>query len=210
MIYANLTHLPLKSSKHLPFFLVSGGVDSIAACHFIVNKLRRKVKVLHFNHNYQDANKTMEHSVMSFCSKFGIDCHVITNQEKVINTSENGMRQWRHNEIEKIGGNFITAHHLNDCVENYIDNCLKGHPEYKPINEVSHFINFKVYHPFLLTTKQSFINYCHDNNLMQFVVTDPTNTDNKNKRNWLRNCVLPAIYERNVGIETVVKKKFYI
>ena len=199
-------HLPRE-----PFtLLVSGGVDSIAAAHWLKVIYRKEFSILHFNHNIQSANADMESAVSSFAKTFEIPIKTITRSTDTKMTHEHELRDWRLFEMAKIRGNFITGHHLNDCVENYIDNCLKGTPEYKPINESTKFDNFTIYHPFLTTKKQDFIEYCDTNDLNKFIVIDPTNSENDFKRNWIRNKLAKEIYDRNIGIEKVVLKKFYL
>jgi len=199
-------HLPKE-----PFtLLVSGGVDSIAAAHWLKVKYRKVFSILHFNHNIQPANADMENTVRSFATSFDIPIKVITRSTDTTMIHEHELRDWRLFEMAELGGNFITGHHLNDCVENYIDNCLKGTPEYKPITEQSDFLTFTIYHPFLTTKKQDFIDYCKANDLNKFVVADPTNSENDFKRNWIRNKLAKEIYDRNIGIEKVVLKKFYV
>lgn len=196
-----------------PFtLLVSGGVDSIAAAHWLKTRYSKNFNILHFNHNVQSVNDVMEESFINFAKAFDFnDAFIITRKDVYCTDySENGLRQWRLDHLRELSGNFITGHHLNDCVENYIDNCLKGTPEYKPINESTKFDNFTIYHPFLTTKKQDFIDYCNTNDLTKFVVTDPTNSENEFKRNWIRNKLAKEIYDRNIGIEKVVLKKFYL
>lgn len=192
--------------------LVSGGVDSIAAAHWLKTRYNKNFSILHFNHNVQAANNEMEERFTSFSKAFDFDdACVITRKDSCCNDlSENGLRQWRLDNLNELGGEFVTGHHLNDCVENYIDNCLKGIPEYKPINESTKFDNCTIYHPFLTTKKQDFIDYCNSNDLNKFVVTDPTNNANNFKRNWIRNKLAKEIYDRNIGIEKVILKKFYL
>jgi len=199
-------HLPKE-----PFtMLVSGGVDSIAAAHWLKVTYRKKFSILHFNHNVQPANANMESIVSSFAKTFDIPIKIITRSTDTKMTHEHELRDWRLSEMLKVGGNVVTGHHLNDCVESYIDNCLKGTPEYTPIAEQSSFPTFTIYHPFLITKKQDFIEYCNTNDLNKFIVTDPTNSENDFKRNWIRNKLAKEIYDRNIGIEKVVLKKFYL
>lgn len=192
--------------------LVSGGVDSIVGAHWLKNRYRKNFNLLHFNHKVQEANDLMEEKVTQFSKDFSFDdfCVITRRDAYCSDLSENGLRQWRINKLNEEGGNFVTAHHLNDAVENYIDNCLKGCPEYKPISEVTKFDNFTIYHPFIKTRKQDIIKYALDNNLMKYVVEDPTNKEVSFKRNWIRNKLAKEIYDRDIGIEKVVLKKFYL
>jgi tRNA(Ile)-lysidine synthase len=190
--------------------LVSGGIDSIAAAHWLKHNYYKNFSVLHFNHRVQAINDEMKNSVKQFCidNTIPYDCYFRTDGE-FPDTSENGLREFRLSVMKMIGGKFVTAHHLNDACENYLDNCFKGCPEHKPISEFSQFNGFSIYHPFIKTTKQDFIDYVVKNDLLKYVVIDPTNTDTKYKRNWIRNVIIPEINSRELGLETVVLKKFY-
>jgi len=198
-----------------PFiFMVSGGADSIAAAHWLKFKFGKTFTLLHFDHNYQSINEMMYQQVCEFTLKFGFGGRFLqrdTDRNPAFsNTSEDGLRKWRHYELTGLGGKFITAHHLQDCVESYLMNTFKGCPEHKPISWFTQFPNFSIYHPFLLTTKQDFIDYAEDNDLMKYVVPDPTNDNSKNTRNFVRNMIVPLLNERNLGLEKIVKKKFYL
>ena len=190
--------------------MVSGGVDSIAAAHWLKFRYHADISILHFNHDIQTANIQMEKSVLSFMDDFGFSGMVIERGAEYTDTSENGLRQFRLAQMGIIDENiFITAHHLNDAVENYLANCFDGFPEYMPIQPVSKFENFEVLHPFLTATKKDFIRYVADNKLDKYVVTDPTNTETTQKRNWIRNIIIPELESRKMGIQTVVRKKYY-
>jgi tRNA(Ile)-lysidine synthase TilS/MesJ len=208
--------IPQYVPKEPFYFLVSGGVDCIAAAHWMVHRYHKKIRVVHFNHNVQDINDTMSRSVWNFVTDNydnmagGYFKSREESMEPAFNDiSENGLREWRLYKMKGIGGKFVTAHHLNDACENYLDNCFKGCPEHKPIKEFTQFDGFSIYHPFLKTTKQDFIDYAEENDLMKYVVVDPTNTYTRYKRNWIRNSIIPQINERQLGLEKVVLKKFY-
>lgn len=189
------------------YVLVSGGIDSIACAHWLKHRYRKDFTVVHFNHRVQRANELMEQSVREFCSDNELELVVHTNPDTG-NFSENTLRQWRLSCNAKMTGHFVTGHHLGDVVENYISNCLSGKPHYKPMNEVTNFETFAAYHPFITCPKHDIIEYANENNLKRYVVEDPTNTDLKFKRNWIRHKLAAEIYERNIGIEKVVLK-FY-
>lgn len=188
---------------------VSGGVDSIAAAHWLKYSYRSDFTILHFNHNVQDCNNQMEDAVRRFCVDFGLNCVSIFNTYRDPAYTEKGLRDWRLQHMAELGGNFVTGHHLNDAVENYLTNCLTGTPEYKPIQEVTSFQSHTIYHPFLTTTKDEMVEYVQRKELSEYIVEDPTNKDIKYRRNWVRNVIVPELDKRNVGIETIVKKKFY-
>jgi len=197
-----------------PFtLLISSGIDSVCAAHWLKFQYRKDFALLHFNHQVQTVNYDMGNAVLNFAYDFDFGVNIISRkmtQPAFLDTSENGLRQWRHHELAKLSGNFVTAHHLNDAVENYLMNCLQGTAEHKPISWFTQFSGFSIYHPFLLTTKQDFIDYAHANDLMKYVVEDPTNHDLSNNRSWMRQKLIPVLDERELGLEKIVKKKFYM
>jgi len=191
--------------------LISGGVDSVVIAHWLKVRYRKHFKLLHFNHQVQEANSLMEQKVTQFSKDFSFDDFCVVTRKDVYckDLSENGLRQWRLERLREEGGSFVTAHHLNDVVENYLSNCLKGCPEYRPINEITKFNTFTLFHPFLKTRKKDIIKYALNNDLMQYVVEDPSNNETIFMRNWIRNKLAREIYDRNLGIEKIIIKKFY-
>lgn len=193
--------------------LVSGGVDSIAAAHWLHTCFHRRFSIIHFNHMVQNDNMKMEETVKDFASKLNIpfSCFRRTDTiDKYSKFSESYLREFRLSMMKNIGGNYVTAHHLDDCCENYLMNCFHGTPEYKPIQEITKLNdNTFIHHPFLITSKSSFQKYVDTNNLKKYIVEDKTNKDNKYKRNWIRNKILPILNENQLGIDTIVRKKFY-
>ena len=190
--------------------LVSGGIDSIAAAHWLTHRYHKRFTVIHCNHKVQSINTDMELKVKQFCIDFKIPFDsYFRNENEYPDTSEKGLRDFRLGVMSVIGGKFLTGHHLNDAVENYIDNCLKGCPEFKPIKEFSQFKGFSIYHPFLKTTKSEFIEYVESNDLSKYIVYDISNENLKYKRNWIRNIIIPEISARDIGLEKVVCSKFY-
>lgn len=192
-----------------PFYVnVSGGVDSISAAHWLKYSYYKTFKIVHFNHNVQPINVQMEESVRRFCADHGFEIITFFN-DRYDRFTQADLRKWRLEEMSKLTGNFVTGHHLNDAVENYLANCFSGNAEYKPIAEHTQFYDFGIYHPFLTTTKQDMVDYITQKNLEQYIVEDPSNKNTKYRRNWIRNVIIPELDKREVGIETVVKRKFY-
>lgn len=203
MIKVNTEFVP----KDHFYFLVSGGVDSIAAAHWLKYVFRRDFSILHFNHNFNPSvNFEMKAAVYRFSEAFNIPFLSYSRDEsKFIDDSEAGLRKWRLSVMKSINSSFVTAHHLNDAVENYFNNFTKGCPEYTPIPWKS----LNIYHPFLRTRKVDFENYISTNTLEKYVVPDPSNQDNCFNRNWIRNEILPRIDKEHISLESVVLRKFY-
>lgn len=101
----------------------------------------------------------------------------------------------------------MLAHHLNDAVESYFMNFLKGCPEHTPIPKETSIGDSKLIRPFLRTKKNSFVELACKHDLFRYVVEDETNAHNEYRRNWTRNEVLPKL--KPFGLEKIVRKKFY-
>jgi tRNA(Ile)-lysidine synthase len=151
----------------------------------------------------------MEEACRRLCKDFQIKIIVGKCDIKANNNVEDILRKERHKFFAEVGGAIVAAHHLNDCVENYISNALKGCPENKPIPEFTDFGNFQVYRPFLRNPKKNLENWIDKKQLHAYIERDESNNDNKYRRNWLRNVIIPAIEERS-KLEKVVLKKFYL
>jgi tRNA(Ile)-lysidine synthase len=203
MIHINKTILPESFS-----FAISGGVDSLAGCH-LLKTLGYNFKAIHFNHNQREQNQKMVDGCKKFCDDFEIELTIGKCVVKYSKNIEDNLREERLSFFDTIGGDIVMAHHLNDCVESYFMNCLKGCGEHKPIQEITRFDKFTILRPFIRNRKQEFIDWSKRKGLDDYLVVDETNTDSKYERNWIRNEILPKIEERR-GLERLVLKKFYL
>lgn len=188
---------------------VSGGVDSIAACYFLLSK--RDIEVFHFNHKLRLQNDQMQLIVESFCSDHNINLIISDRSDNIVQSEsiEAQAREWRHKAIKYHSlKSVILAHHLDDAIENYFMNFLRGCPQHRPIPISTSLSSItSIYRPFLLTRKQDFIDYADKHNLMHYVVEDETQSDMAIRRNWVRKSILPAIRERYQGLPKIVSKK---
>lgn len=202
--------------------LCSGGVDSIAAAHFMYSKIftnyhNFSFSVLHINHNYRPQNELMADSVRKFCNHNHLYkiIHRCQHHPSRKTFTEDYLRKCRMEIMELFASKygrivFFTGHHLDDCVENYLLNCIRGHPQYTPLPISTEFGSeekFIISHPFILNKKQDMIDYCIKNDLMKYVVEDETNHESKgSRRNMIRNEILPILERDKVGMRKIVKK----
>lgn len=185
---------------------VSGGIDSIAACHFLSRF--KDVTIFHFNHRLSPQNDAMEEAIVAFSDKFGIARNIARNPHKYTGGSiEDFARRCRLEAMNQRHEHVILAHHLDDAIEGYCLNFLRGHTNHTPIPAKTTFEQCTVYRPFLLTSKREFHAYIHQHELWDFVVHDESNNDTKLQRNWIRHKMIPLINERYEGLEKVVRKK---
>jgi len=193
------------------FYLAcSGGIDSISVAHFLARK-NKNITLFHFNHHVSSDNDLMQEKVEKFAQNFSIPL-IVKNNEEELNIKEEGLesacRSLRMKAYRELDNPIVVCHHLNDCIESYMMNCLRGHPNYIPIPVKTKLKNSHHYliRPFLLTLKKELIKYAKINNLNQFIFSDPMNFDLTCQRNWIRKILLPTIELEYKGLTKVVRK----
>jgi len=218
----------------LVFSLCSSGVDSVAATHYLYKKFyypkdgirdrRFSMSAFHIDHNYRDQNEQMHIKFQDFCQIEGIPklSHVLIHHGSRKTFTEAYLREARHEVMSllatrTINSNntrkviFVTGHHLDDCIENYMLNVIRGHPAYAPMPTISKHegesYEFTICRPFMFSRKQEMIDYCKKHDLMRFVEEDSTNLESKgSRRNMIRNEILPILERDKVGMAKIVKK----
>ena len=208
MLSFNKSHFP--NTKFI--FALSGGIDSISACHLLNSKGFNFIAV-HVNNKFIEQDDITATTVTRFCYKNNIPLYTIEAHEKYKSGSkEDFCRKVRYNHLREYAKSenidFIcTAHHLDDCVESYFLNFLKGHTDFIPIQFYCKYPECTIFRPFLLNKKLNFISYSSKNNLDEYVIEDELNSDLTLMRNWTRKVVLPTIYSKYKGLHKVVLKK---
>jgi tRNA(Ile)-lysidine synthase len=199
----------LKKAKNKVTVALSAGSDSVAVSHFLKTRYPKiELQCFHFNHNLRTQNELMQSKAKEFCKDFGISLSIAKRLQRDDN-SEAALRAERYKSMAGLGA-VITGHHLSDAVESYLYNCFNGVPEYLPIPlETDYFdIGLKILRPFIISDKSEILSYIEENNLEKYVVDDETNTDEKYRRNWIRNNIIPQISDKGYNLKTVVKKRY--
>ena len=179
---------------------VSMGVDSLAAWAYLKSKKYDFIPV-HFHHKCL-GNKNADLAAENFRKLGG---KYIGYRKDTTSNTESSLREARleyfHTVSKETGiRNIITAHHLDDWVEGYLLNCFRGKPTNKPFNLVSTFDGFNIIHPFLLSPKQSFIQYLTRTG-NTFACEDTTNVIIKgSRRNWVRKVIIPEMEKNQVSL----------
>ena len=182
---------------------VSGGVDSMAVLDFL--RRSRDVTVLHYNHGTGQYADLAQNLVASYCFREGITLIVGRNREKMPKgvSAEAWWRDKRYEWFDSLDEArdlpIVTAHHLDDVVENWIFTSLNGNPFLIPSRR-DRFIR-----PFLSTEKKAFISWCNRKDVP--FLLDPSNLENKHRRNYIRNVMMPHVEEINPGIRKTIMKK---
>ena len=179
---------------------VSGGVDSMAVLDFL--RRSRDVVVVHYNHGtgkYADEATSL---VLSYCEKHDIECMLSTNTEVMPKgvSPEAWWREKRYTWFDSATDRrIITAHHLCDVVENWIFTSLNGNPFLIPRDRGQYL------RPFLITDKLDLEDWCRRKDV-PFIV-DPSNTNTKYRRNYIRHKMMTHVEHINPGIKKTIRKK---
>ena len=191
----------IKLSLKLPRTLavaVSGGVDSVAALHFLSRN--HNVTIVHVDHNEGNSD-TSAAFVRALAQKY--ECTIIT--KRITSTRPTGVspeefwRNERYNLFHQIPQTVVTAHTLDDCVETWLWSSLHGNSKLIP------FANNNVVRPFLATRKQDFIEYAKRNQLSW--VEDESNNNLSLTRNYIRKELMPHALRVNPGLYKTILKK---
>ena len=200
--------------------MLSSGVDSVSILHFINNNKDKfahclgvkacnlKLQAFHFNHKLRSQNEKMEECARNFCEEYNI--RLVSGSSKTNLKSEASARSARFNCLEEKVCNsvVITAHHLDDCIESYLLNVLRGHEGYTPIPFFTKLKNNIVAHPFLFHTKEDFKRYAAKFNLNRFIVEDETNNLTKgSRRNLMRQQIIPLLKQNEIVLNKTIFKK---
>ena len=178
---------------------VSGGIDSMAVLDFL--RRSRDVVVLHYNHGTPYAPKA-EALVRAYCMQHKLTV-VIGRCEEEMPAGVSKEAWWRDQRYkfftEATSLPIVTAHHLDDQVENWIFTSMNGNPFLIPHTR-DQFIR-----PFLTTEKNDFTIWCVRKDVP--TIDDPTNDDTKYRRNYIRHTMMPHVLAINPGIKKTIRKK---
>lgn len=177
---------------------VSGGADSMAALDFLTNR-RHPVAAAYFNHGTQHGSEA-EVFVREFCRGRGITLYVgQLNGERVAGQSpEEFWRNQRYGWLESLGKTIVTAHHLDDNIEQWIFSSLHGKPGTIPVRRNC------VIRPFMLTERAELRDWCTRRQVPW--IEDPSNSDTHYIRNHIRHNLMPQALIVNPGLAKVVGK----
>lgn len=176
----------------------SGGADSLAITHFLSR--RHDVTVAYFNHG-SDFDNMSQYWMQAWCDKYGIKFKTasITRDKDRGESQEEYWRNQRYSWFHSMDEYVVTGHHLDDCVETWIWSSMNGEGKIIP------YAYNNVIRPFRLNPKKELEQWCERHNVEY--LTDPTNTDTKYTRNYIRHTMMPHVLKINPGIQKVIIKK---
>lgn len=189
---------------------VSGGADSMALLHFLLNEsdnLKIKVIVAHINHclrgeeSYRD-----EKFVSDYCRDNGVIFYsCISNikseaSEYGISIEECGRKvryNYFNNIAEKYHAKIATAHTLSDSIETTMFNMIRG-TGIKGLSGIAP-VRGKIIRPLIFVTRSQIEDYCVKNKIKY--VTDSSNLCYDYTRNKIRLDIVPKMREINTAFE---------
>lgn len=184
----------------------SGGVDSLVLLHLLMRlrdtqQLTVPLSAIHIDHQLQQNSSDWMKHCEEFCQKHHISFYgkKIEIQRSPKESLEAIAREKRYEAIEAfIGENhyLLTAHHQDDQAETVLLQLLRGAGP-KGLSAMPAVSSFgQGYHarPLLDFPKEILQNYAHENQLLS--VEDPSNTQTKFSRNFLRHEIMPLLKNR--------------
>jgi tRNA(Ile)-lysidine synthase len=179
----------LPSTDHYVVSL-SGGVDSMVLCTFLLNG-SKNVSAIHFNHGTAGAQR-YEDLVATFCEENGVSLNIYDYNGA---PSEKNWANWRKLILRTYvndGGTVVTAHHADDKIESL----LMG-------RDLAYCAN-GIYRPLINVTKKQIIKYALKKNVQW--IEDLTNLDSTvSRRNKIRNELIPLMKACGVNPQNLVK-----
>ena len=175
----------------------SGGVDSMA----VVDFLRRAHNIrLAFFHHGTEASSEAHEFLAYWAWENGLELVVdfLVEAKPQNKSQEEHWRDSRYAFLHQLSGVVVTAHHLDDCVETYLFNCLHGKSYTIPLKRNN------VTRPFLTTPKKVFVDWCKRHEVPW--IEDSSNQDLSYMRNHIRHKIVPEALRVNPGLPKVVKK----
>ena len=182
---------------------VSGGADSVALAHFMVNRFPDIDYVIaHVNHGLRFEADEEESFVRDFAKRLNVSfrsCQLdmaLLSKERKRGIEETG-REERYRFFRSLGGDLIlTAHHKDDQAETMLMHLLRG-CGIKGLGGIAPFRG-DLARPFLCVDKDEILRYCEKYELEY--KTDLSNEDTVYTRNRIRKEWIPLLKEINPNV----------
>jgi len=199
------------NSKSTYIVAVSGGVDSVVLLHKMLshkspdNPNAPKFIVAHFDHGIRDDSTLDAEFVRLLAEKHDLEFE-LGNGKLGPGASEAAARDARYEFLRTVAKKhdasmIVTAHHQDDVLETMIINMVRGTGP-RGLGPMSSSID--ILRPLLNSTKQELIQYANDNELEWR--EDPSNSDEKYLRNYIRANVTPKLGDKRGELLNINKK----
>ena len=202
-LLAHLEEGGLFPDPGLALLAVSGGPDSVAMLDLLVHvapQLRLDLAVAHVDHGILPESDSVARGVKELAERYGLESH-LARLELGAGASETRAREARYDALRELqrstGARYLaTAHHADDQVETVLHRLLRGSgvaglagiPERGPRGLVR---------PLLSLRREELERWLDEVDLNAAVVhRDPSNSDERHDRVWIRRKLLPTIVQR--------------
>ena len=186
-------------STYKIFLAISGGIDSMVLSH-LLNHFNIEHTLLHCNFNLrEEASILDEQFIIEYAKLNNINYHTISFDTKKesklrnLNTQEcarNLRYEWFNTFLNNTDNSILmTAHHLDDSIETFFINTLRG-TGLKGLCGISNGKN-NIYRPLLNFTKQEITQFATKQSV-KFREDESNNSDNY-LRNKLRHNIIPEL-----------------
>lgn len=202
-LLAHLEEGGLFPDPGLALLAVSGGPDSVAMLDLLVHvapQLRLDLAVAHVDHGILPESDSVARGVKELAERYGLESH-LARLELGAGASETRAREARYDALRELqrstGARYLcTAHHADDQVETVLYRLLRGSgvaglagiPERGPRGLVR---------PLLSLRREELERWLDEVDLNAAVVhRDPSNSDERHDRVWIRHKLVPTIVQR--------------
>ncbi len=173
----------------------------MAAAHFL-RQGKKLAGIIHCHHDsgeFADEAYEFVHDQFSGLQNISLNLHWYRNYTAGADNEES-WRVFRYEAFHSYAPiPVVTAHHANDCLEEYISCTMKrGYMGTIP------YRNGNVIRPFRTWNRAVIADYAKKNYIRY--IDDPSNEDTKHLRNKIRHELVPKIQEINPGIWSLVEK----
>jgi tRNA(Ile)-lysidine synthase len=191
---------------------LSGGVDSVVLAHLML-KANYDIALAHCNfHLREEESNRDEAFVRSWAEKNGVrlfvkefDTFAYMKENKLsLEMAARDLRyQWFDSLLKEYGFSYLaTAHHLDDSIETFFINLLRG-TGIAGLHGIQ-AKNDKIIRPLLFASREEILSYAKKNSIS--FVEDSTNSETKFTRNKIRHNLFPVLRELNPNFEFALKK----
>ena len=182
----------------------SGGMDSRVLLHLMASlgaEAGYGIRAVHINHNIQPESRAWAGHCRDVCRSLGIELEVldVDASRPGKESPESWARHKRYSAIENLlaeGEVLLTAHHRDDQLETFLLRLLRGAGVLglASMRAVRRFGGGLHARPLLKYSREQLLAYAQLHGLDW--IEDPSNTDIRPDRNYLRHKVVPAIEGR--------------
>lgn len=198
--------------NHRILIALSGGVDSVVLVT-LMHKANYNIALAHCNFHLRDEESNRdeafvrswakENNVELFVKEFDTYGYMKENKISLEMAARDLRYEWFNSLMETKKFDFLcTAHHLDDSIETFFINLLRG-TGIAGLHGIQ-AKNDKITRPLLFATREEILNYAKENNITY--VEDSTNAETKFTRNKIRHNLFPILKEINPNFENALKK----